>query len=169
MFPFTLQFLIAMIGSAINERLQRKLDYSLEEVRVLKEILCAATGKVRISFTADQSRRLAVLGAKLSPEERRKCCQVVSQERSWGGSQFGRAKVRQLRVQDGAATQGARHPKAVVKMALENLNWDYTKIATRFARGCRSRSDGRRWRTSWRRKESSLRQSGRRSGRGSSF
>jgi hypothetical protein len=68
MLPFTLQFLIAMIASAINERLQRKLDYSREEVRVLKEILCAATGKERISFTADQSRRLALLGIKLSPE-----------------------------------------------------------------------------------------------------
>jgi hypothetical protein len=45
------------------------VDYSLEEVRVLKEILCAATGKERISFTADQRRRLALLGKKLSPEE----------------------------------------------------------------------------------------------------
>jgi hypothetical protein len=33
MLPLTLQFLIAMIASAINERLQRKLDYALEEVR----------------------------------------------------------------------------------------------------------------------------------------
>ena len=37
MLPLTLQFLIAMIASAINERLQRRLDYALEEVRVLKE------------------------------------------------------------------------------------------------------------------------------------
>ena len=65
MLPFTLQFLIAMIASAINERLQRKLDYSLEEVRALKEILCAATGKERISFTADQRHRLALAGIKL--------------------------------------------------------------------------------------------------------
>jgi hypothetical protein len=36
MLPLTLQFLIAMIASAINERLQRRLDYALEEVRVLK-------------------------------------------------------------------------------------------------------------------------------------
>ena len=43
MLPVTLQFPIAMIASAINERLQRKLDYALEEVRVLKEILRAAT------------------------------------------------------------------------------------------------------------------------------
>src|ERR1019366_3355085 len=77
MLPFTLQFLIAMIASAISERLQRKLDYSLEEVRVLKEILHAATGRERIPFTADQRRRLALAGIKLSPEERRKCCQII--------------------------------------------------------------------------------------------
>jgi len=28
MLPSTLQFIIAMIGSAINERMQRKLDYA---------------------------------------------------------------------------------------------------------------------------------------------
>ena len=78
MLPFTLQFLIAMIASAIIARLQRKLDYSLEEVRVLKEIFHAATGKERISFTADQRRRLALAGIKLSPEERRKCCDIIN-------------------------------------------------------------------------------------------
>jgi hypothetical protein len=36
MFPATLQFLITMIACAINERMQRKLDYTQEEVRVLK-------------------------------------------------------------------------------------------------------------------------------------
>ena len=51
MLPLTLQFLVAMIAFAINERLQRKLDYALEEVRVLKESLRVATGKDRISFT----------------------------------------------------------------------------------------------------------------------
>ena len=60
MLPITLQFLIAMIASAIDERLQRKLDYSLEEVRVLKEIFHAATGRERIPFTGDQRRRLAL-------------------------------------------------------------------------------------------------------------
>src|SRR5664279_1406880 len=77
MVPGTLQFLIAMIASAISERLQRKLDYAQEEVRVLKEILCTATGKERISFTADQRRRLALAGINLRPEERRKCCHII--------------------------------------------------------------------------------------------
>jgi len=47
------QFVIAMIACAINERMQRKLDYTQEEVRVLKEILVALIGSRRISFTAD--------------------------------------------------------------------------------------------------------------------
>ncbi len=129
MLPFTLQFLIAMIASAINERLQRKLDYSLEEVRVLKEILCSATGKGRISFTADQRRRLALLGIKLSPEERRKCCQIIKPGTilTW----FRRLAARKY---DSSGCKTGRPRKAqdirklVVKMALENLGWGYTKI-----------------------------------------
>src|SRR5450759_5207117 len=38
MLPATLQFIIAMIACAISERMQRKLDYTQEEVRVLKEV-----------------------------------------------------------------------------------------------------------------------------------
>ena len=77
MLPATLQFLITMIACAINERMQRKLDHTQEEVRVLKEILAAITDSGRIPFTADQRRRLAVVGRALSPEERKKCCQIV--------------------------------------------------------------------------------------------
>src|SRR5450759_3619264 len=44
MLPATLQFLIAIIACAINERLQRKLDYTQEEVRVLKEVVRAIAG-----------------------------------------------------------------------------------------------------------------------------
>ena len=49
MLPSTLQFVIAMIACAINERMQRKLDYSQDEVRVLKELLRTATDAQRIS------------------------------------------------------------------------------------------------------------------------
>ena len=44
MLPMTLQFIIVMIASAINDRLQRKLDYIEEERRILREQLDAATG-----------------------------------------------------------------------------------------------------------------------------
>ena len=47
MFPATLQFVIAMIACAINERMQRKLDFTQEEVRVLKEIIVAVPGHWR--------------------------------------------------------------------------------------------------------------------------
>jgi hypothetical protein len=49
MLPATLQFLIVMIASAINDRLQRKLDYVEEERRVLRERLDAAMGEARRS------------------------------------------------------------------------------------------------------------------------
>jgi len=78
MIPATLQFIIAMIASAINERMQRKLDYVQEEVRVLKEVVRATTGSARISFTAGQRRRLALAGKELSPQQRRKYCQLVT-------------------------------------------------------------------------------------------
>ena len=44
MLPMTLQFIIVMIASAINDRLQRKLDYVEEERLILREQLDAATG-----------------------------------------------------------------------------------------------------------------------------
>jgi len=44
MLPMTLQFIIVMIASALNDRLQRKLDYVEEERRILLEQLDAATG-----------------------------------------------------------------------------------------------------------------------------
>jgi len=66
MFASTLQFVIAMIACAINERMQRKLDYTQEEERVLKEVIRASTGSARISFTAGQRRRLALAGKELS-------------------------------------------------------------------------------------------------------
>jgi len=44
MLPVTLQFIIAMIASAINGRLQRKLDYVEEERHILRKQLDAATG-----------------------------------------------------------------------------------------------------------------------------
>ena len=58
MLPATLQFLIVMIASAFNDRLQRKLDYVEEERRILKEQLDATTGGRKLSFSTQQRRRL---------------------------------------------------------------------------------------------------------------
>ena len=60
MLPMTLQFIIVMIASAINDRLQRKLDYVEEERRILREQLDEATGGRKISFNANQRRHRLV-------------------------------------------------------------------------------------------------------------
>jgi hypothetical protein len=67
MLPVTLQFIIVMIASAINDRLQRKLDYVEEERRILREQVDAATGGKKLSFTTEQRRRLATAGKLLTP------------------------------------------------------------------------------------------------------
>ena len=46
-------------------RMQRKLDYTQEGVRVLKDVLAAIAGSGRISFTAERRRRLAIAGKEL--------------------------------------------------------------------------------------------------------
>ncbi len=78
MLPMPLQFVTAMIASAINDRMQRRLAYLEEEVAVLRELLASATGTNRLRFTAEQRRRLAVAGKALTTAERRVCCHIVS-------------------------------------------------------------------------------------------
>jgi transposase InsO family protein len=129
MLPATLQFVIAMIACAINEKMQRKLDYAHEEVRVLKEILAAITGSRRISFAADQRRRLAVAGRALSPEERKKCCQIVKPGTILGWfRQLAARKYDSSRRKVGRPRKRRDIRKLVIEMALANLGWGYTKI-----------------------------------------
>jgi putative transposase len=125
----TLQFLIVMIAPAINDRLQRKLDYVERERRILQEQLDALTGGKKLFFTAQQRRRLAEAGKLLSPDERRKCCQVVKPKTilAW---------FRQLaaRKYDGSEARRGRPAKPkdvrrlVVDMATANQAWGHTKI-----------------------------------------
>jgi transposase InsO family protein len=129
MLPMTLQFLIVMIASAINDRLQRKLDDVEEERRILWEEVEALTGGKKISFTAHQRRRLAEAGKLLTPEERLKCCQLVKPATIL-------ACFRQLaaRKYDSSEARRGRPPKPkdvrklVVEMSMANPGWGYTKI-----------------------------------------
>jgi putative transposase len=142
MLPVTLQFLIAMIASSINDRAKRKLDYALEEVRVLKDTLQAATGSMRIPFSPDQRRRLALAGKELSPAERRQCCQIVkpgtildwlrelaarkydSSRRKTGRPRKAR-DVRELVVEDGARELGLglHEDPGRASHRIEDRNW----------------------------------------------
>jgi hypothetical protein len=127
MLPATLQFLIAMIAHTINERMQRKLDYPQEDVRFLKDILVALTGSQRISFTADQRRRPAVAGKALSPEERKKCCQIVKPGTILGWfRQLGKQRYDSSKGKVGRPRKKTDIRKLVVDIALANLGWGYT-------------------------------------------
>ena len=129
MLPATLQFIIAMIACAINERMQQKLDYAQEETRVLKDILAGLTCNGRISFTAVKRRRLAVAGKALTPEERRKCCQLVKPATllAWF-RQLAARKYDSSQARIGRPRKSRDIRKLVVEMALANPGWGYTKI-----------------------------------------
>ena len=129
MLPATLQFLIMLIASAINDRLQRKLDYVEEERRVLREQLDAATGGKRLCFSANQRRRLAEAGRLLTPDERRKCCQLVKPATilCWV-RQLAARKYDSSEARRGRPGKPRDVRKLVIEMALANLSWGYTKI-----------------------------------------
>jgi putative transposase len=131
MLPVTVQFLIAMVAYAINERMGRRVEYLQEEVRVLKEALAAATGTTRIAFTREQRRRLALKGKALTPEERRECCQIVRPDTilMWF-RQFAAQKYDSSAVPRRPGRPRKAHDirQLVIKLAAENIGWGYTKI-----------------------------------------
>ena len=102
---------------------------SQEEVQVLKEIVAALTGNARLSFTADQRRRLAAAGKALSPEERKKCCQIVKPGTILGWfRQMAARKYNSSESKVGRPRKRKDIRKLVVEMALANLGWGYTRI-----------------------------------------
>jgi transposase InsO family protein len=118
-----------MIASAINDRLQHKLDYVEEERRILRAQLDAATGGKKLSFTTEQRRRLATAGKLLTPDERRRCCHLVKP-----GTILAWFRELAARKYDSSDARRGRPPKPndvrklVIKLATENLRWGYTKI-----------------------------------------
>jgi len=130
MLPAPLQFIIAMLAHAINERMARKVEYLREEVLVLKEALAAATGKTRIDLSAAQRRRLALKGKELTAEERRACCQIARPEtilawfRRLVAQTYDSSKCREA----GRPRKAADVRKLVVELAGDNPGWGYTKI-----------------------------------------
>ncbi len=129
MLPVTLQFLIAMVAPALNERIARRVEYLREEVRVLEESLVTATGKTRLSFTPEQRRRLALKGKALNPQERAECCQVVRPEtilawfRQLAAKKYDSSGTRKV----GRARKANEVRDLVLKLDDENLGWGYTK------------------------------------------
>ena len=84
----TFQFIIAMVAYAINEQLARRIEYLLEEVRVLREVYTESTGRKRIPFTDEQRRRLAIKGKALTPPAcRQEVRQLGAAQKAWSASQ----------------------------------------------------------------------------------
>jgi hypothetical protein len=131
MLPLTLQFVIAMLAHALNEQIARRVEYLQEEVRVLKEVLAARTGRTRMILTRDQRRCLALKGKALTPEDREALCQIVRPESilAW---------FRHLSAKKHASSADTRTPgrprkagdirELVIMLATENPGWGYTKI-----------------------------------------
>ena len=131
MLPMPLQFIIAMVAHAINERMARQLDYLLEEVRVLREAFTETTGRKRIPFTDEQRKRLAVAGKALTPEERETCCQLARPKtildwfRQLAAQKYDGSKQRRNR---GRPRKADQIRALVIRLAGENITWGYTKI-----------------------------------------
>jgi len=136
MLPMTLQFIIVMIASAINDRLQRRLDYVEEERRVLQEQFDAATGGKKASFTNDQRQRLATAGKLLTPNERRKCCHLVKPATilAWF-RQLSAGKCDSSEARHGRPPKAQDIRKLVIKLATENQGWGAPKYGTPCAQG----------------------------------
>jgi transposase len=129
MLPITLQFIIAMIATAISDRLQRKLDNVEGKRRILRERLDAVTGGNKIFFTTDQRRRLATAGKLLTPDELRKfCCLVKPATILTWFHQLAARKYDSSDVRRGRPPKSKDVRKLVIKLATENPRWGYTKI-----------------------------------------
>src|SRR5512145_2639239 len=131
MLPLPLQFIITMVTYAINERMARRFDYLLEEVRVLREVYTETTGRKRIPFTDVQRRRLAVKGKALTPDERKECCQIVRPStilawfRKLAAAKYDCSTPRK---KPGRPRKADELRELVFRLARESLGWGYTKI-----------------------------------------
>src|ERR1035438_6335790 len=95
------------------------------ETTCLKEALATATGKARIDLSAEQRRRLALMGKKLTAEERRGCCQIVRPEtllawfRQLAARKYDSSKARKA----GRPGKAADIREIVLKLACDNPGW----------------------------------------------
>jgi putative transposase len=129
MFLSALDFLVVMLACTINERMQKKLDCTQEEVRVLKEVL-ETHGVKHIRCTDDQRRRLAVRGEGLSAKERAEVCQLVKPATilAWFRKLVGQKYDGTAKKGPGRPRTSAKRRELIIEMARTNPGWGYTKL-----------------------------------------
>ena len=130
MLPALTQFLVAILACALNEKMQKKLDYTQEEVRVLKEVIKTLTGKKRVPLTDEQRRRLAIKGKDLSPRERAEACQIVKSATilAWFRNLVAKKYDGSDKRRPGRPRTPEERRKLVIELASSNPGWGYTKI-----------------------------------------
>jgi transposase InsO family protein len=122
--PF--RFVVISIAGWMNHQQQQAIEYLREENRVLREQL----GGRRLRLTDDQRRRLA---AKAKGLGRRALSQVATIVTPGTLLAWHRKLI--ARKYDGNASRGAGRPRSeaeieslVVRIAVENRDWGYTRI-----------------------------------------
>ena len=120
------QLLFVGLSAWINRELYALIDYLKEENRVLREQL----GGKRLRFTDDQRRRLAAKAKGLGRKILRELGTIVTPDTllAWHRRLIARKY-------DGSSKRGPGRPRVmevirqlVVRMALENRNWGYTRL-----------------------------------------
>ena len=121
-----LQFLVFTVGGWVNRGQEDLIDYLREENRVLRERL----GSKPLRLTDGQRRRLAVKGERLGRQALAQVAGIVTPDTilRW----YRRVIARKY---DGSARRGPGRPSTarevaalVVRMAVENPRWGYTRI-----------------------------------------
>ena len=124
--PPALQFLVLTVAGWINRHQEDLIDYLREENRVLREHL----GQRPLRLTDAQRRRLAVRGQKLGRRVLRQVAGIVTPDtilrwyrRLVATKYDGRARRRR-----GRPMTRREIADLVVRMAIENPTWGYTRI-----------------------------------------
>jgi transposase InsO family protein len=122
--PF--RFVVISIAGWMNHQQQQAIEYLREENRVLRQQL----GGRRLRFTDDQRRRLAARAKSLGRRALSQVATIVTPETllAWHRKLIARKY-------DGSASRGAGRPRSeaeieslVVRIAVENRDWGYTRL-----------------------------------------
>ncbi|MEE8409740.1 MAG: hypothetical protein V3T05_09060, partial [Myxococcota bacterium] len=118
-------FLVVVVACRLNERLQKELDYTQQEVRALKEVVESLTGKKCLPLTDALRRRLAIAGKDLTPEERAEVCQIAKP-----GTILAWFRKLASQIYDGSEKRGPGRPrtaadrrKLIIEIAKSNPGW----------------------------------------------
>ena len=124
--PFALYFVVSVFAGWMNRKQQALIDYVLEENRVLREQL----GGRRVRLSDDQRRRLAIKGRAIGRRLLNEYATIVTPDTilAW----YRRLVARKY---DGSAKRCPGRPRTsaelvelVLRLAIENPRWGYTRI-----------------------------------------